>query len=92
MTRQAYTEKTQKIQSFQTFANKLLDVAGQNWQRNRCFMKKAQDMVDSLTSGGNLNGTKLVSTFKTGKICHKVSRNFAVNISLSLLYRMQQLT
>ena len=91
-TRQVYEEKARKIKAFQSFANKLLDAAGQNWQRNRCILKKTQEMVDSTVIEDGLSKGKLISTFKTGKIRHKVSRNFAVNISLSLLNRMQQLT
>lgn len=49
-------------------------------------------MVESVVNVSGMHTGKLVSTFKTGRIIPNVRRNLSVNISLSLLHRMQQLT
>ena len=91
-TRRVYEEKARKIKAFQAFGKKMLDVAGQSWQRNRRLLKRTNEMVESVVSVDGLRIGKLMSTFKTGKVKHSIRRSFAVNISLSLLHRLQALT
>ena len=90
--KKVYEERVKKMQAFEAFGKKLLDIAAQNWQRNRRLLKSTNDMVESVVNVSGMHTGKLVSTFKTGRILPHVRLNFAVNISLSLLHRMQQLT
>ena len=76
-----------------------MDIAAQNWQRNRKILKAVTSMADSLSEKGIMRNKrkltkrdqKLQSSFRKGRAKATTERDMSINVSLMLHHRMQQL-
>ena len=97
--KQIYEQREKRLVSFQLMGLHFVDIAAQNWQRNRKMLKAVTGMADSLSEKGSLRGrrkitkreAKLQSSFRKGRTKQTMGRDMSINVSLMLHHRMQQL-
>ena len=95
--KQIYEQREKRLVSFQLMGLHFVDIAAQNWQRNRKMLKAVTGMADSLSEKGTMRGrrkitkreAKLQSSFRKGRAKQTVERDMAINVSLMLHHRMQ---